>query len=399
MKNNTKKFRISVYTIAKNEEKVAERWFNCFKEADEVCVLVNNSTDKTAEILRSLGAKVVEKNYEHFRFDIARNDAMKICSPKSTLLFCCDMDDTVESGWREKVERAWELGVQTGRNPNSIIFTYSVEYNTFNKVANHSRKQKQSFARHSIHTPNGWYWKSRIHEYLEHRERKVFVYYPKFEVVSRPTKCEHGSYLPLLIEECQDPNCEARNIHLLGREYMLNGKYDEAVDWFNKYLSHVGATWDSERAASMKFLSDCYRVLGFPNAQELWLWKAMSENPRDRDAPFALGQLLMNKKEYKTAIRVLEKCLSIEKPEFDYPFFSLSAWTEMPIVCLGESRYYVGDWDGAIRELDKALSMNPKNETARKMRDEIASIIAKGGRPNLPPPEIPRERIEIPELM
>ena len=34
---------ISVYTIAKNEEKVAERWFNCFKEADEVCVLVNNS--------------------------------------------------------------------------------------------------------------------------------------------------------------------------------------------------------------------------------------------------------------------------------------------------------------------------------------------------------------------
>ena len=48
---------ISVYTIAKNEEKVVERWFNCFSEADEVCVLVNNSTDKTAEILDEFSAR------------------------------------------------------------------------------------------------------------------------------------------------------------------------------------------------------------------------------------------------------------------------------------------------------------------------------------------------------
>ena len=31
---------VSVYTIAKNEEQVARRWYDCFKEADEVCVLV-----------------------------------------------------------------------------------------------------------------------------------------------------------------------------------------------------------------------------------------------------------------------------------------------------------------------------------------------------------------------
>ena len=54
---------ISVYTIAKNEEKVAERWYNCFKDADELCVLVNNTTDGTANVLRKLGAKVKEVTY------------------------------------------------------------------------------------------------------------------------------------------------------------------------------------------------------------------------------------------------------------------------------------------------------------------------------------------------
>lgn len=390
---------ISVYTIAKNEEAVAERWFNCFKEADEVCVLVNNSTDKTADILLSLGANVTVKNYKNFRFDVARNDAMKLCSPQATLLFGCDMDDTIETGWREKVEKAWNLGVKTGKNPNSIIFTYSVEYTVFNKQANQSGKQKQSFVRHSIHTPDGWFWKSRIHEYLEHTTRKEYIYYPKFEVVSRPTKLEHSSYLPLLIEECKDPNCEARNIHLLAREYLVNKNYEEAIEWFNKYLSHVGAVWDSERAASMKFLSDCYGNLGYPNAQELWLWKAMAECPRNKDAPFALGQLLIQKKEYKLAARILEKCIAIQKPELDYPYFALAAWTEIPWVCLGEAKFYIGDWDGAEKAWAKALEMNPANETARKMMSEVASFREKGYKPPKPPPEVPRERIEIPELI
>ena len=263
---------VSVYAIAKNEESIAERWYDCFKEADEVCVLVNNSTDGTADILRKLGAKVTERNYPHFRFDEARNDAMKLCSPNADLLFSSDFDDIIEKGWRKKVEHAWELGLKTGKNPNAILFTYSVWYG--------DEVPKQKFLRHSIHTPNGWYWKCRIHEYLEHKSGKCFIYYPKFEMESRPVRHEHGRYLPMLEDECRDPNCEARSKHLLGREYLYHKKYEDAIEWLNKHLSSIDATWKSERAASMKFLSDCYGGLGFENARELWLWKAMNENPK-----------------------------------------------------------------------------------------------------------------------
>lgn len=382
---------ISVYAIAKNEEALCERWYNCFKEADEVCVLVNNSTDNTAEKLRSLGAHVAEKDYPHFRFDVARNDAMKLCSPKADLLFSCDFDDVIEAGWRKKVEHAWKLGVATGKNPNSILFTYSVFYG--------DDRPKQSFVRHSIHTPNGWYWKSRIHEYLEHRTRKEYIFYPKFEMVSKPIRAEHGSYLPLLEEECRDPNCEARSIHLLAREYLINKRYEDAIEGFERYLSHPGAVWNSERGAAMKFLSQCYGALGFKNAEELWLWKSMVENPKDRDAPFNLGNLLLLKKQYRIAKGVLERCCAIQEPELDYPYFTLEAWTERPFLMLAEAKFYCGDWDGAEKSIEKALTKNPNSELAKKMKQEIKRNRDEGRRPNLPPPEVPRGRIEIPELI
>ena len=223
-------------------------------------------------------------------------------------------------------------------------------------------------------------------------------YFPKFRMESQPTRNEHGTYLSLLEEECRDPNCESRNKHLLAREYFTNKRYDDAIEWFKKHLESIDATWNCERAASMKLLSDCYAALGFENARELWLWKAMNENPKDRDAPFSLGMLLIKKREYSTAIDVLNRCLAIDKPELDYPFFSLDAWTERPIVCLAEAKFYVGAWGEALSLLDNALSMNPQCEVAQTMRNEINAHIAAGRKPPSAPQEIPRFRIEIQEL-
>ena len=382
---------ISVYAIAKDEAKVAERWYNCFKEADEVCVLVNNSTDSTGYLLNKLGAIVKIVDYPKFRFDVARNDAMKMCSPKADLLLGCDMDDIVESGWRKKIEHAWELGKATGKNPNAILFTYSVWYG--------DNIPRQTFLRHSIHTPKGWYWKSSIHEYLERNEKKEFILYPKFVMESRPARNEHGAYLPLLEEECQKPDCEARNKHLLAREYLTNKRYEEAIEWFEKHLDSIDGTWKCERAASMKLMSDCYAALGFENARELWLWKAMNENPNDRDAPFILGRLLIYKKQYRTAIEVLQRCIDIEKQDLEYPCYHLEAWTEKPYLCLGEAKFYCGDWDGALKCIEKGLAMNPENKIGQKQKAEITAMLSKGMKPPQPPPEVPRERIEIPELM
>ena len=384
---------ISVYAIAKNEERFVERWYNCFKEADEVCVLVNNSTDKTEEILRRLGAKVKVINYANFRFDVALNDAMKMCSPKAELLFKTDIDDVVKPGWRQKIEHAWELGKATGKNPNSILFTYVV-------VWGDKPSDRQPMVRHSIHTPDGWYWHDRVHEVLEHKDHKTFICYPKFEVESHsePNK-DHSAYLPLLEQDAADGgSADGRTMHLLGREYMQYGRYDEAIETFKKHLAMPGAIWNCERAASMKFIADCYAFKGDEAHQETWLWKSMLEDDKDRDAPYVLGMLLIRHKEFFTAVQVLEKCLSIEKPQLDFPIFQLAAWGEHPWMLLGEAYFHSGRWLEGKSCLEKALSINPDNELAKTMLGQMEAAIKNNPLPQ-PPYEVPRLRLDIPELM
>ena len=384
------RFFISVYTIAKNEEQIVKRWYDCFQEADEVVVLVNNSTDNTAKALRALGARVTVKKYKKFRFDKARNDAMALCSPKADLLLAVDMDDMVEKGWRKKLENAWELGLRSGRGPNCLLYTYSVIWGV-------GKTNKQSFLRHSIHTQEGWFWKGRVHEYLENDTRKAFVYYPKFEIESHPVKQEHSAYLGLLEEDASEKDCEARTIHLLGREYMLRGRVDDAISMLKRFLNHVGATWRSERAATMKYLSACYAQKGDEVSRELWLWKAMEEDPNDKDAPFDLGMLLVKKKDYKQAIRILQRCLAITEPHLDYPYFLLDAWGPRPWLCLAEAYYYDGEWEEAKTAISEALKIDSECTLAKTMMAEI-ELAQQISRPRRPPPEVPRERIVIPEL-
>ena len=364
------KLKISVYAIARNEEKFAKRWYECFKEADEVCVLVNNSTDKTAEILRSLGAKVTEKSYVNFRFDEARNDAMALCAPDADLLFACDLDDTIKPGWREGLEQIWQKALDKGEEPNALLYTYVVCYDE------NDERKRQPFLIHRIHMPTGWKWKHRVHEVLA-STNKVFLYYPELAVESHPEENkDHSRYLPLLEEDAREPDAPARILHMLGREYMNAGKYEEAIEVLKQHLLRQDARWEFERCASMKFIADCYGMLGKPELKEKWLWRAMNENQYDRDSAFVLGRMLLAQKEYNTAVRVLERCLAITERRIDYPSYSYDAWSELAEFCLAEAYFYDGQWAKSEEWAKKGLEKNPNNEMGQQFLKELQQIMS-----------------------
>ena len=60
------KAKLSVYILAYNEEEKIEDCVKSATWADEVVVIDSHSTDKTAEIAESLGAKVVQVDFEGF---------------------------------------------------------------------------------------------------------------------------------------------------------------------------------------------------------------------------------------------------------------------------------------------------------------------------------------------
>ena len=51
--------KVAVYTIALNEEKHVQRWYESAKDADYLLIADTGSTDRTVEIAKSLGINVI----------------------------------------------------------------------------------------------------------------------------------------------------------------------------------------------------------------------------------------------------------------------------------------------------------------------------------------------------
>lgn len=103
-----KKKKICVYAICKNEEKFVKRWYESVKEADNIYVLDTGSTDNTVDKLKELGVNVIVKEIKPWRFDVARNESLKLIPEDTDICVCIDLDEVISNGWRKKLEEIWD---------------------------------------------------------------------------------------------------------------------------------------------------------------------------------------------------------------------------------------------------------------------------------------------------
>ena len=145
--------KICVYAITKNEEQFVERWYNSMKEADSIVVLDTGSTDNTVSKLRELGATVDVKIIDPWRFDVARNEAMKMVPEDCNILLSTDLDETLESGWSKPLREKWIEGVHERAD---YKYTWShLEDGSDGRVFRYKK----------VHSKN-WKWRAHVHELL-----------------------------------------------------------------------------------------------------------------------------------------------------------------------------------------------------------------------------------------
>lgn len=99
--------KITVAIITKNEEKKIARCIASLKWADEVIVVDGLSADRTAEIARSMGAKVVEHKFTG-SFADDRNAGMD--NAKNDWVLHLDADEVVTAPFAKKAEEALSAG-------------------------------------------------------------------------------------------------------------------------------------------------------------------------------------------------------------------------------------------------------------------------------------------------
>lgn len=345
------KYKVCVYAITKNEEKFVKRWYNSMKEADKVYVLDTGSTDNTVKILKELGAIVIVKKINPWRFDVARNESLSLVDKDADICICTDLDEVFVPGWRKSLESIWK------NNTTRLRYNYNWKLDDKNNPI-------INFYIEKIHSRKDYIWTHPVHEvltYIGKREETVETT-DNITVNHYPDNTKsRSSYLPLLELSVKENPTDDRNMHYLGREYMYYGKWKDSIKTLKKHLKLPTAIWKDERCASMRFISRCYQNLKNYKTAKDWLKKAINEAPYLRDPYVEMALLEYKLENYKKVEKYCLKALRITKHQKSYinePF----SWDNTIYDLLSISCYNLNKLDYAIYFVDKALEYNNKDE-------------------------------------
>ena len=344
--------KICVYAICKNEEKFVDRWYESIKDADGIFVLDTGSSDDSAKKLKKHGITVKEMEIKPWRFDVARNEALKMIPEDFDICISLDLDEIMLDGWKENILKAWKNDTDRLR----YIYNWYIE-GGIPKITYYADK---------IHRRNGCKWVNPVHEVLEfdHSEKQVFT--DDVIVNHFPDRDKSRSnYLPLLELAVSENPENDRNMHYLGREYMYYGRWNDAIDTLIKHLKMKNATWKDERCASMRFISRCYKNMERYDEALMWLLKAINEAPYLRDPYTETAILYYILEDYENVCKYGEKALEIKNNPKTY-MNEVFSYDETLNDLLSISYFYLGDYENAIKNAKDALKINPNNERIKK---------------------------------
>lgn len=348
--------KICVYAISKNEEKFAHRWYESMKEADAVVVLDTGSTDNTASVLRSLGATVEVKEIKPWRFDVARNESLKLVPEDCNILVCTDLDEVLEPGWAEKLRQAWKPGVQRGE------YMYAWSHSK-------SGEEYRVFKYNKVHSRD-WIWVYPVHEALWNKNTKTIDYSQEDAIWLSGIKLHHypdqeksrSSYLGLLeLRELENPDDLTTKVYL-ACEYSYHNLYDKAIEKINEILEKYSDSCTGIYLASNYLLAgDCYVEKGeLLKALENYK-KAIETDITYREGYIGAASVYLKLKQYETAIIYLKQGLRNSYRHYSWLERNTS-WSWEPYDLLSICHFYIGKKVEALGYAIKALSFDPEDE-------------------------------------
>lgn len=301
--------KIGIYAPAKNERKHVDEWFKSCSGADVISVADTGSTDGTKRRLLELGATVTDVRIIPWRFDDAFNIAMNLLPADIDVCIRLDLDERLQPGWRNALEKAW--------TPTTTRLRYQYVWN-FNQDGTPGRQWWGD----RIHARSGYRWMGATHEGLYARAPESQTFCEDVKIFHYPDVKEKKGDLALLIESCKDWPHDSRLMAYLGREYMYRNDFENATKTYKKFL-----TMDSnnvERGQAMINLATTD-----DENKEFWLRMASNEIPTHREPLTNLAQMYYNSGEWSKCYETALKALAITQHPMDYTC-TPEAWGALP---------------------------------------------------------------------
>ena len=352
--------KICVYAICKNEEKFVDRWLDSMQEADYIVVLDTGSTDGTFEKLKSDPRvyRVEQQVITPWRFDVARNESMKLIPDDANILFCTDLDEVLDAGWASIIKEKWISG-------HHVLGWYKYAWSHSD-----SGQPGRIFRYNKLHDKN-WHWRAPVHEYINTNVySSEYINSHTLDLFDSGMYLHHypdttksrSSYLQLLeLRVQEDPNdCWAKLY--LAHEYRYSDCYDKSIELLNDILTnHKNEYTDLENASSYTFLGENYYCLNDLDKALYYYDKAISTDPTYRDPYLYAAEIHNEKNNFNIAVGYVNEALAKSYRHYSWLEKDYS-WREQADAILAVSWFYLGDKDKSLQHIKNAAALNPSNE-------------------------------------
>ena len=336
--------KIAVYAISKNEEQFVERFCKSAIDADLILIADTGSTDRTVELAKHYGATVYDISVKPWRFDKARDTALNLIPSDYDVCISLDLDEVLEPGWREEIERVWK--------PETTRLRYKFDWG-----------QGISFFYEKIHHRTGYHWHHPVHEYPrpDNRTKEVYAQTDMLLVRHLPDNTKsRGQYMPLLeLAIAEDPHCP-RNAFYHARELTFYSRWEEAIIFLNKYLAMPEATWQNERCYAYRLLGKCYSELGNWEQAIKMFRLAIAEAPVTREPWVGLAETCYRLSMWLECYSACKSALAIKDKALVYTM-DPKVWGELPYDLCSIAAWNLGYKAEAIELVTQALEFAPND--------------------------------------
>ncbi len=341
----------SLCMIVKNEEIVLERCLASVSSiVDEIVIIDTGSTDQTKEIAKKFTNRVYDFKWIN-DFSAARNFAFSKAT--KDYIMWLDADDVITVGNAEKL---LELKKTLSKEVDAVAMKYHLSIDddgnpTFSSVRNRIVKRERNFK-----------WIGFVHEYLE-----VYGNIIHLDAAVIHHKDTDSSTRNLTIYEeviASGKSLNPRDKYYYANECLDHGKYETAIEWYNKFLDE-GKGWSEDHILACGKMADCYLNLGERDLATSSCLKSFTyDSPRGENC-CRLGYIYLQQDDYHRAISWYKIATLVDIPEQKSPFINNACYTWLPHLqlCLSYSR--LGDQVTAKKHNDIAASFAPNNPSVK----------------------------------
>ena len=352
---------ISLCMIVKNEEEVIGRCLESIKDiVDEIIIVDTGSTDNTKEIIKKYTDKVFDFKWID-DFSKARNYSFSMAT-KDFILWL-DADDIVLQKDREKFKK---LKQNLDNSIDAVMMKYNVGFDEGGNVTLSYFRERLS------KRINNHQWMEPVHEYLNVGgniiNSDICITHKK---VGKPA----GGRNLLIYEKSisKGINLTPRGLYYYARELFYNGRYDEAIGYFKKFLD-TEEGWIEDNINACYNLSNCYQNKKDKKNRLSILLKSFEYDIPRSEGCCMIGEYYLDDKNYEKAIFWYKLALELEKPFDSLGFISHDYFGYIPCIQLCVCYDKIGNTKEAIKYNDKAAEYKPNDSSVAYNKSYFKSM-------------------------